>query len=254
MITNVSSGAYSTIKTIVRSGLAKPSHKGFTLIELLVVISIIALLINLLLPALSSARQVARNVKCLSNLRQIGTVEHIYVNDYDGTFVPAFIDIGGSYNVHKAAQNIMQDTDLLPEDNDVFLCPSEESRNINTHFDCFVGHYGTNLLASPMIKWGPGYPVRGFESSFVFRVFQLKKPSELVLMNDVTGTNYAYEFSTPASRNSYKANIWPNDRHNADGDTLNYLFSDGHASSTGEFPEWFAEIPLESTNHFFQHK
>ena len=229
-------------------------RRGFTLIELLVVISIIALLISVLLPALGSARRVARNVKCLSNLKQIGVVEHIYVNDYDGTFVPAWISIGGSYNVHKAAQNIMEDSDLLPEDNDVFLCPSEETRNVNSLFGNYVGHYGTNLLASPMIKWGPGYPVRGFQSSFVFKLFQLDRPSDLVLMNDITGTNYAYEFSTSASRASYQTNIWPTNRHNADGDTLNYLFCDGHAASSNLFPEWFAEMPARSTNHFYQHK
>ena len=56
--------------------------RGFTLIELLVVISIIALLIGILLPALGAARDVARKIAGLNNLRGLGQITHIYANDY----------------------------------------------------------------------------------------------------------------------------------------------------------------------------
>ncbi len=61
---------------------------GFTLIELLVVISIIALLVALLLPALATARDGARRLQSLSNLRQIGGAMYAYLNDQRYRFPP----------------------------------------------------------------------------------------------------------------------------------------------------------------------
>lgn len=58
-------------------------RQAFTLIELLVVISIIAVMVGILLPALGASRDAARNVACQSNLRSVHQLVHIYATDFD---------------------------------------------------------------------------------------------------------------------------------------------------------------------------
>ena len=107
------------------------SGSGFTLIELLVVISIIALLIGILLPALSAARKTAKTSACLSQLKQMGVATYGYAADYDAV-LPLSQDSAGTFNFSHLLANYMgvKGTSFSTQGNaaasgvrDIFFCP-----------------------------------------------------------------------------------------------------------------------------------
>ncbi len=77
-------------------------RQGFTLIELLVVISIIALLISILLPALSRAKETANVSYCVNNLRVLAGTVPMYFDDHDGELVLPW-NLGFSYAGQSAS-------------------------------------------------------------------------------------------------------------------------------------------------------
>jgi prepilin-type N-terminal cleavage/methylation domain-containing protein len=115
-------------------------EKSFTLIELLVVIAIIAILASMLLPALNKAREKAHEASCKNNLRQIGTISHIYANDSNG-YIPSVCGGDHTQNYGGPLEWIKLDpgrTHGLPDlitagylaDRKLFYCPSDKTRTV----------------------------------------------------------------------------------------------------------------------------
>jgi prepilin-type N-terminal cleavage/methylation domain-containing protein/prepilin-type processing-associated H-X9-DG protein len=237
-------------------------RSGFTLIELLVVISIIALLIALLLPALSQARESGRAAQCGSNLRQMGVFMEVYAEDHNGCYraiegrvsgantpEPAKdrtpnnwtyqwpYDIGYFVKYGRAADwtggsgpiGVMLG-DLRTNRPEVLFCPTLDARGIAFNNPPVQRHtsYSRNSLSN---KYGYNYSWDSFHTWP--RNFEMKKPSISVQMMDgtveaTTGVN-AFKRTQFFYRRQFNVSESVQTRfYNPHQDTNATLFLDGH--------------------------
>ena len=116
------------------------NKSGFTLVELLVVISIIALLVSILMPALGKARAQARDVVCKANLKQWALCKDLYLTENDDRFWSGF---GGSLWWMSAMRPYMDDID------EIRCCPTAVKQVSNID-----GTPGPGFGKAPFAAWG----------------------------------------------------------------------------------------------------
>ena len=196
---------------------------GFTLIELLVVIAIIAILAAMLLPALSKAREKARQASCSANLKQIGLGLIMYADDNKERLPGSWIDVGGagynaapSYTWRRLAHPYIGDRN-------VHFCPSGTATN--TWDPTASSDWGTSSYGGNRVHWSGGSPTDAMSG---IPLSILAYPSETVLIAErASAADQApayqansHDFNWPL----YDASVGPT-RH---GGGANFTWGDGH--------------------------
>lgn len=173
--------------------LASRVHNAtaFTLVELLVVIGVIAVLIAILLPALSRAQQAAKNVNCLSNLRQLAQGGHNYAADHKG-HLPYDFGNGNapwrSYLVASGSNKYVRDEAYTAgwgfvfsrgyiKTARIFYCPWSFGTGSNNDFYLYWGKVGTGV-ADWRTKIG-GQRTRAAYMFNPYMIEQLARPSKV---------------------------------------------------------------------------
>ena len=181
---------------MTRHSLAKVTRRsGFTLVELLVVIGIIAVLIGILLPSLSRARQQARTVQCAASLKQFGAAQMLYVAECKGWCVPIksatdnalkgqygtvgyirwdFNELFRKCLMMESPKNIGVTTAWAEEWPLGLLCP-EAVNSVETNNRYVMYSYGMN-------REGVGKPA--FAEAIAYKWTEVKRSAEKVMMID----------------------------------------------------------------------
>ena len=219
------------------------SRRAFTLIELLVVVSIIAVLIAILLPALGAARRSAQSVACLSQLRQIGQATQMYADEHKQALprsTHSYLAHGvkpwgyalSTYLGHETTNGQGPEWDSLF--NGLYRCPADERRDVwsygkNAWFELSAGETGEVLGKAS----GPTYD----------RLTDVPRPAATVLFAELDSGSMADHIMAHFWLMGAKPEV-DTDRH---GTTSNHTFVDGHAEAM-TFQDTFQPPDLDRWN------
>ena len=196
-----------------------PPRRGFTLIELLVVIAIIAILAAMLFPTFARAREKAREVSCMSNMRQLGLAFGMYYEDHHRM---PWDDLTINGLPEGSAPTWTWRLMILPYINNtqIFVCPTAPRLN---QFDGTWPDYDQDAgYAINHVHWDNDLGTNA-EPPPGHTMSEILTPSETILLTDFTGNYVISAYGT--QEHGYVRSDDAARRHN---DGANYLFCDGH--------------------------